>query len=289
MTEQTLQRKRRPAIAALLALAAPGLGHLYCGKLMPAIGSVLAAIVYANIFFLLLVYQDAQPSHLLAYLIAGLLVYLLQVGHVCRTARRQSVDLTLRPYNQWYYYAIWWLSVATIGFMTGSTFSDYRTYHTPSTSMENALLYNDRFVVDLSAYRSVDPARGDIAIFLCPRDGTTLYLKRCIAVPGDTVEIVGKRLFLNGAAAREPLTIQFTDLTSTGEPRIHAKLPGGIDSRDNYGPHVVPAGQFFMMGDNRDNSLDSRYWGFVPKELILGKVIRITYSSKLSRMGSLVQ
>lgn len=289
MTAEHVRYKHRPIVAGLLALAGPGLGHLYIGRLLPAVVSALAAICFAAVFFVLLAYEGVRRVDLVLYLTGGGLVYLVHAGHAWWTARYRCADQAFDRYGPWYHYPVWWLWVTMLVFLAGSMYRDYRSFGTPSTSMENAIFWNEQFVVDLSAYQSTDPARGDVAVFLCPRDENTLYLKRCLAVPGDTVEIIDKKLYVNGAPAAEPSTVQFTDTTTSGDLKIHARLAEGVDTRDNYGPREVPKGEFFMMGDNRDNSLDSRYWGFVPSRLILGKVIRITHSSDWSRVGQLVK
>ena len=289
MTAKIVNRKRRPLVAAVLALLGPGLGHLYSGNLGLAIGLAVTAVAFANVFFLLMIHTKTETINLAYFLGAGCFGYLLLIVHAWRTAGRQPKDYSLSRYNQWYYYTIWWLSLAILGLFTGSVFGNYRSYKTPSTSMENALFWSDRFIADMGAYEIAGPARGDVAIFICPCDGTTLYLKRCAAVSGDTVEIIDKKLYINGALAKEPSTVQFSDTTSSGGPMIHARPAAGVDSRDNYGPYEVPVGEFFMIGDHRDNSLDSRYWGFVPKEMFLGKAIRVYYSSDWNRIGMLIE
>jgi len=283
--DATIKRRRRPLAAAVLALAGPGLGHLYTGSLGVAVGLAILALALLNVLFLLMIHMGTERLHLLVFAGAGGLLHIVAIAHAARTAGRQPTDFILRRYNRFFYYLIWWLAVAMLGLFTGSIFGDYRSFRTPSTSMESALFWGDYFIADMKAYETVGPARGDIAIFICPCDSTTLYLKRCVAVPGDTVQIIDKILYLNGARAAEPPTVQHIDTTQTGEPRIHPKLAGSVDSRDNYGPYVVPLDNFFMLGDNRDNSHDSRYWGFVPRDMMLGRVLRIYYSSDWKRIG----
>ncbi|HOP07220.1 MAG TPA: signal peptidase I [candidate division Zixibacteria bacterium] len=156
-------------------------------------------------------------------------------------------------------------------------------YKIPSASMEDTLLIGDfllanKFVygarIPLTNWRLPemhDPEPGDVVIFLFPRDGVTKYIKRCVAVGGDTVLVKDKELFINGVRFPDPEHSKFTD-------RIQPRAPGGRESRDNWGPYVVPPGYFFMMGDNRDNSYDSRFWGPVSKDLILGKALIVHWS-----------
>jgi signal peptidase I len=118
------------------------------------------------------------------------------------------------------------------------------------------------------------PQRGDIVVFVSPNDGKTDLIKRVVAVAGDTVEIRQKKLYINGQPAPDPYA--------------HFKYPQDTNGipRDNFGPVVVPPGKFFVMGDNRDESLDSRYWGFADEKAIKGKATFIYWSGwKFDRLG----
>jgi len=157
-------------------------------------------------------------------------------------------------------------------------------YKIPSQSMEDTLLVGDFLLANKFVYGARlpfvgwrlpalhDPEPGDVVIFLYPEDGVTKYIKRCVAVAGDTVRIKDKQLFVNGVRFPDPKLAKFTDA------EIKPRRPGGADSPDNYGPRVIPPGRYFMMGDNRDNSSDSRYWGDVPQENILGEAIIVHWS-----------
>lgn len=163
-------------------------------------------------------------------------------------------------------------------------------YKIPSQSMEDTLLVGDFLLANKFVYGARipllnwqlpsihEPEPGDVVIFLFPRDGQTKYIKRCIGVPGDTIEVKNKILFVNGKEFEHPKFSKFIDTTKSGEQVIQSRRPGGLDSRDNFGPYVVPEKSYFMMGDNRDNSYDSRYWGVVREELILGEAILIHWS-----------
>jgi len=130
------------------------------------------------------------------------------------------------------------------------------------------------------------PERGDVIVFVYPEDKSKDFIKRVIAVGGDTVEIRDKKVFINGKPWDDPHAF-FTD------PRI---IPRGMDPRDNFGPVKVPEGELFVMGDNRDNSRDSRYWGFVHVGEVKGKAFLIYYSwdstnhgIRWSRIGRLIR
>lgn len=288
MSETIRKHRRLPAVATVLALIGPGLGHFYSGKLPHAIAWALIFLVFSNVFFLLLVSESVAQSDMILFLIFGTVICLVHALFAWRTTGKQAEDFKSQPYNRWYYYVIWWLSVVFMILFTAPQLGNYRVFRSPSNSMEAALMWNERLVANMDAYDKGWPERGDVVIFICPCDGTTLYLKRCMAVPGDTIEIVDKKFYVNGAPVEEPATVQFIDTTETGGLKVHPKLPGAVDSRDNYGPHEVPAGEFFMVGDNRDNSYDSRFFGSVPKKMILGKAIRVYFSSDFNRILRLI-
>ena len=156
-------------------------------------------------------------------------------------------------------------------------------YKIPSASMEDTLLVGDFLVCNQFIYGARlpfieyrfpsfrEPEPGDIVVFLYPEDSTTRYIKRCIAKGGDTVEVRNKQLFVNSTPFPNPQDSKFVDTLQNGQRRIR-------QDRDNYGPYVVPKNSYFMMGDNRDKSWDSRFWGPVSKDLIVGKALMIHWS-----------
>jgi len=163
-------------------------------------------------------------------------------------------------------------------------------YKIPSQSMEDTLLVGDFLLANKFVYGArmplvgwrlpsfSEPERGDVIIFIFPSDGVTKYIKRCIGLPGDTIEIRDKELTINGEPFALPEYAKFIDVSARGEAHIQPRGPGGVGGRDNYGPYVVPTGYYFMMGDNRDNSYDSRFWGPVHRDLILGEAMIVHWS-----------
>ncbi len=113
-------------------------------------------------------------------------------------------------------------------------------------------------------YKSGDPERGDIVVFKFPEDERKDFIKRVIGLPGDTIEIREKVVTINGEVIDEPYV-------------MHTKA-NMMPIRDNFGPFTVPADQFFVMGDNREGSYDSRWWGTVKREKIVGKALVIYWS-----------
>ena len=195
-----------------------------------------------------------------------------------------------------------------------------RSYVIPSGSMEKTLLIGDmllgnKFIygfrtpnwigipfttigfkipwVKLPAFKDVK--RGDILIFQPPISEDN-YVKRCVGIPGDTIMIINKVLYVNGknfeefyqSTEEDPANPEMRAKSQIVDPNYYPEgaIERGIyndqGNRDNFGPVVVPKDHYFMMGDNRDNSLDSRYWGFLNKDYIIGKpiVVYFSYSSK---------
>jgi signal peptidase I len=120
------------------------------------------------------------------------------------------------------------------------------------------------------------PRRGDVVIFRSVENGTETVVKRCIGLPGDAVEIAAKQLYLNGQRLDESAYAAFT---AAGEAASSPWERMAVHRRDNWGPETVPAGHYLMLGDNRDNSRDSRAWGPLPAHLIKGRALFIYWSN----------
>ena len=158
-----------------------------------------------------------------------------------------------------------------------------QAFRIPSGSMENTLLVGDfllanKFIygalipftdIRLPAWRS--PVPGDIVIFQYPRDPSRDFIKRIVAGPGQKVEIKDKILYVDDKRAVDPSKAKYID-------SVILKRRSTANTRDNYGPKVVPEDCYFMMGDNRDSSEDSRYWGFLKRDLIRGKAFVLYWS-----------
>ena len=146
-----------------------------------------------------------------------------------------------------------------------------KIYRLPTASMEPTIGVSDHVLT----WRTHDPARGDIIAFDYPLQPATMFIKRVAAMPGDTVEIRDKRLLVNGAAVDEPYVQHADAEIYPRDPR----LPEPYRSLDQYGPYRVAPDTFFVLGDNRDRSSDSRYWGSVPRKNVRG-VVTLILSSK---------
>ena len=167
----------------------------------------------------------------------------------------------------------------------------------PTGSMEDTLLIGDHLLVDKLAYAPAgaitknllpysDPHRGDIIVFRYPEDIKQTFVKRVMGVPGDHIHLVDKGVLLNGHVLDEPYVVHKTEYLDSyrdnfpNDPNtpIYPGAQAMLDHNLKNGEVVVPSGYFFAMGDNRDYSLDSRYWGFVPRGNIIGKPLVIYWS-----------
>ncbi len=156
-----------------------------------------------------------------------------------------------------------------------------QAFKIPTGSMENNLLIGDHLLVNKfvfgptpGAFDSILPVRdirrGDVVVFKYPSEPERDFIKRVIGLPGETVELRNKKVFINGQPLEENY-VHFLE-AATGQEVT------SFDVRERYGPVRVPDGQYFVMGDNRDNSQDSRYWGFLPQTYIKGKALMIYWS-----------
>ena len=161
-----------------------------------------------------------------------------------------------------------------------------QAFKIPTGSMENNLLIGDHLLVNKFVFaptlsgieRSllpIDPVRrGDILVFKYPQDPERDFIKRVIGLPGETLEVRNKKVFINGKPLNEP----YVNFMFPPEERAPGDVSFDLNEKRDYGPVTVPEGHYFMMGDNRDNSEDSRYWGFMPADYIKGKALFVYFS-----------
>lgn len=277
-------KRRKPWLAALLSLVCPGLGQLYNGDLRWPLAGLLAGTVITVVSTL---YLFDTFQKLVVAVLLGLAFDIVFAVHAFRQARRlQSVQL--KPYQRWWIYVgfavVLYGSPGGYGLFIPERFLSFQI---PSESMVPTLLVGDRLVADGWAYWGKDPQRGDVVVFDYPREPSIKYVKRLIGLPGDTVEVRGGELFLNGqlvpqrrggeASLGSPGWQQVEFIESLGaveHPIYRSQPPMNLE----FGPVKVPEGQFFMMGDNRDRSSDSRVWGFVKRDAILGRMAYVYFS-----------
>ena len=187
-----------------------------------------------------------------------------------------------KPPKKRSYFELWMLfPVLGLACFVGlaAFFALYKNYWIPSASMEPTLLRGDRLFIHMWRFETPNPRRGDLVVFESPERPGVQIINRVIGLPGDRIEIVDKRLRLNGRPIVEPYAVHSDD---------DGRLAGSpaLRRRDQFGPFVVPAEHFFMMGDNRDNSYDSRFYGPVPRRLLRGGgLVWVYWSPRRERIG----
>lgn len=276
---------RNPWLAGVASLLVPGLGQMYNGQkrnwLIVFIGWPLAT----NLNSLLILFWGIPIFMPLAWGIP-----LWSTYDAFRYA--QKFDLReYQPFQRRYYYILYvamilnWLVVLVGGPLDWVGAALYRI---PTGAMEKTILVGDRIAVDCRAYSEHGPRDGDVIVYRYPLDPKLTYAKRCLAIPGQWIEIRDGKVLVDSVSVSEPYA--FYDRPS--------RIPAGVRERaifapesakwnhDNYGPLLVPEGKYFVMGDNRDNSADSRYSGFVSAENIIGQVKRIYWSVDRSKPWS---
>jgi signal peptidase I len=263
-----MTKKRNPFLAALATFGAWGLGQLYNGK------PIKAAVAYASglayVAFAIFAPLSSSLSWLLAAVFLQLMLIVIFIIDAVRDARN-SKEFVLRRYNRWWIYlGIILIQVLLVyPLVEIPVHSSIKSFHFPTGSMEPTIKIGDRFIANMKAYNKTSPARGDLAVFKYPENNSVLYVKRVIGLPGEKIEMVKQTVFVNDQPLKEPYA-QYI------EPEI---------MEDHYGPFFLPKDKYFMLGDNRDNSHDSRFWGYVDRSEFVGQVRYLYWAENKSRIG----
>lgn len=271
-------KRRSPVVAVLLSLLMPGLGHVYCG--MPARGIAF----YLGQWVLIAVVGLSGLIFSLGGLIAAVAIdaayhIFIVVEAAIKAARLKEIHLNW--YNRWYVYvaAIFLLSFIaneTLVPVVQNPIAGLRTFKIPSSAMQPALERGDHVMAKLRPYENSVPKRGDVVVFYYPLDKTKDFLKRVVGLPGERIEIKNKQVFINGQRLEDPWGIHTDSRT----------LPNLGVPRDNLPPTTIPDGSVFVLGDNRDYSHDSRFWGCVEIKDIHAKPLFIYWSKDFKRIGN---
>jgi signal peptidase I len=206
----------------------------------------------------------------------------------------QIITSSLRLFRDWLRFAF----ITLLLFLLIRTFG-LEAFTIPTSSMEGTLLVGDFLFVNKALYGAEipgvnarlpavrEPRRGDVVVFRPPHDPARVYVKRVVGVPGDTLDMRQKMLFLNGIQKEEDYARHLDEWGDAVHPGMEwqsdylaAASPSRnyVPSRDNWGPLVVPPEKYFVLGDNRDNSEDSRYWGFIGRDDIRGQPWMVYFS-----------
>ena len=283
-------KPRRPLLALLLSAILPGLGQLYNGEWRKTIwlllGFGLLSVLGIVVIGLYLPISWTLPA-LIVGVFSLLILWLYSMTNAFRSARRQR-DYTLKSWQSAGVYGLVWVMCSLIAL---PMLSDYVQQHrieaflVPSNSMNPTVLKYDLLFADkrynrIGATHAVQ--RGDIAIFIYPDSRNTYFIKRIIGLPGDKVKIKGADVSINGKPLRQQTTTGAHGLLVTETSGEHswqvfwnnqqAQLP--------QTDLTVPHGEVFVMGDNRTDSNDSRFFGTVPLQDVVGKARQIWFSAE---------
>jgi len=262
------KKKRYPFLAAIATFGVFGLGQLYNGK--PGKAAVSYTLWFAIAVFAIVVPLSTGYAMLVVPYVLLFFLGLILIFDAVRDARTRRA-IALHWYNRWYLYlAIIMIQVLAIYPLQARLLkSSSAAYGMPAGSMEPTLKIGDRMVADMKAYERKLPNRGDLIIFKYPKNESMQYIKRLVGLPGEKVEIIGRTVFVNGHALVESY-VQYLYPKSFNE---------------HYGPADIPHNQYFVLGDNRDNSQDSRHFGFVKRTEILGQARYLYWAKDWSRIG----
>ncbi len=262
---------RRPWLAGLLALLlTPAVGYAYAGKLQKGIiiSFLLLLLSPALAIFLKVTFTK---TILLCFVIILIAIVYLLFTDCYKTARKSGTNYVLKPYNKWWAYIFLYI---IFGLILSSFSQNYtrnnliQAFKIPAGSMLPTLEIGDHIFVDRGIYKKEPTKRGDIIVFPMPQKPEVDYIKRVIALEGDTIEIIDKELFINSKKQDDSYALHLSTEV----------IPRNSSPRDNLGPIKIPEGNVFVMGDNRDNSYDSRFYGFIPTKTVKGKFVQIYWS-----------
>jgi signal peptidase I len=299
---ESVGKRRRPWLAALLSLIAPGLGQLYNGQTRRAL--FFFGAVTAVFLFLMATIHSELTGRSFGFLVVqfacwvlGVLLHVTGIIDAFRQSRRLQ-SITPRWFNRWYVYlAVFLLAITGQSVLTSSRWAA-EPFSAASDSMAPTLQDGDIFYVEKTSEAPV--RRGDVIAFRLPAQNAD-YLKRVVGLSGDTVQMRDGLLYVNGvAAARKPVG-DYADDKGRALKRYQETMSDGpaydiveysdttrLDSTESF---IVPPGHLFVLGDNRDNSQDSRVpqVGFVLMENVIGRVTYIFWSDDLGRIGTWVE
>lgn len=266
-----------PRVAALLTLLTPGLGHIYLGLVWRGI-ALFALVIAADtllMFSLMGVLARFWMFAISLTLLFGLWLYIV-IDATMRASRMR--DQPRQAYNRWPVYAAiaalaWLITAVPFAYAAHAKASGQLGYfHATAASMEPTLREGEYVLADATYYRTHKPSRGDVVVYVHPKQPGTHFIRRVVAVEGDRVAVRGGRAVVNGMAVEEP----YIDV---GDPNAPS---------NNVPETRVPTGQVFVLGDSRAHSSDSRQvttHGAVPVANLIGRVTDVAFSRIVTRMG----
>ncbi len=266
-----IDKPRKLWISGLLTLFAIGLGHLYAGEAKKGIKLYFLGQGILFLIFLPLIYFFPTVIVILLAVLSGFLFLIYCIVDAVKISKKKRITYTLKRYNKWYVYLAYMvLASFVIQPLITTSIKAFlvQAYKIPAGSMKPTLLIGDHILAKKFFAVKSGINRGDMIIFPFPENTSKDFVKRVVAIGGETIEIANKKVLINGKLIEETYVVHSDSCI----------IPKGSQPRDNYGPTIVPEDSLFVMGDNRDQSYDSRFWGFVKKDAVKGKAYNIYWS-----------
>jgi signal peptidase I len=285
-----MTRRRRPWLAALLSLAVPGLGHLYAGYPVAAILVYVAVLLSFGLMLAAWLLVPSAPANILLGLAAFPTIFLAVPIHAGILAARQPATFELRPYNRWYVYLGIYVLLGVLLLPPEQLKRYAEAYRIPSGAMTPTLMIGDFLYVLKTPASRKEIGIGRVVVFESVEEPGLKLVKRVVGMPGDTLMMTGGTLRRNGQDLAEAYVVHQNPTRSEDALQRARMRAWQVDhttgiARDSYspdvqdwGPVVVPPDSFMALGDNRDASYDSRYYGFVPFDRVIGQP-RVIYLS----------
>jgi signal peptidase I len=291
---------RRPVWAIILSVAATGLGHIYCGRLVKGLILFFAGFAFAPI--IVVTAQNAASPLMLGLVALSLLlltgIFIYAIIDAAWVARKTGRDYQIKEYNRWYVYLLFIVVGLSYPTNLASSIREnvLQAFKIPAQSMAPGILRGDRVLLNKAIYKIKAPERGDVVIFLNPDDRRLFFMKRIVALPGDTIEIRDNKVLINDQplAYTRPASgpaLNFdpgSTIQALAEVNHGRGYPILIDGGQpvNIPKTNIPHGTCFVLGDNRNQSKDSRIFGPIPLADVKGRVDYIYWPAlNWSRFG----
>jgi len=311
MAEAIVQTKNRrwPWLAVTLSVIMAGLGHIYCGRFVKGLILTFLTYIFVPVLFgtLSVSHSSVRIAVIIISFSVSTVIWLFAIIDSWYTAKRTAENYALKDYNRWYVYVL--LVLMGTGGSTQIAFNVRATlleaFRVPSASNYPTIELNDRLLANKLAYKNSDPKRGDLIVFLNPENRRMNYIKRVVAIAGDTVEIKDGQLYINDEklqrqvlaqskldnirveVAGEPLEGDvFYETNGSAKYKIFLAGPPHNQASSDFAKITVPEHHCFVLGDNRNLSRDSRHFGPIPLGTVRGRADYLYWPAKdWSRFG----